>query len=233
MGVTPLRYLHKHCTGKNEIIFLDCNSLQSADDVITFKFVARTAATRNGLHATFSPKPIMGKDGSSFNIKISPVTRDGESCVDQFLAGIMAHIREMTVFCNPSESSYERLGSFKSMRYVAWTHKSRQQMVRKQTEADGTVWIELRSPDSTANPYLIYTLLLYAGLDGVKRGLQPAAPFDNGLQGMDENELKSLEQLPEHFDEAMQLAQESPFIRAHFPERLLEAYGKRNVDLDQ
>lgn len=233
MGITPLRSLHKHGPGQNEILFRDGNALQSADDVITFKFVVRTAATRNGLYATFSPKPIRDQVGSCFNIKLSPVTREGVSCADSFLAGVLEHIREMTALCNPSESSYERLGSFKSLRYVTWTHKSRQQLVRKNTEADGTEWIELRSPDSTANPYLVYALLLYAGLDGVKRGLQLAEPFDEGIQKLDKEILKGLKQLPEHFDEAIALAYDSPFIRAHIPERLLEAYRTRNAELER
>ena len=230
MGIVPLRSLHKHGPGQNEIQFQDNNALRSADDVTTLKFVVRTAAARSGLYATFSPKPIRDQNGSSFLIRLSPIGGTGDSCADAFLAGILEHIEEITAFCNPSVASYERLGGFKTLRYVTWTHNSRQQLMRKTIDADGTQWIELRSPDSTANPYLVYTLLLYAGLDGVKRGLSAPEAFDQGLLSLDREQLKALRQLPEHFEDAIALALDSPFIREHLPERLLCAYVERQTD---
>ena len=113
------------------------------------------------------------------------------------------------MFCNPSESSYERLRSFKSMRYVAWTHKAANRWFasrRKRMGQYGLSW----SPDFTANQRISFIPCSLCRAGWCKTRPTAGSAFDNGLQGMDENELKSLEQLPEHFDEAMQLAQESP-----------------------
>ena len=134
-------------------------------------------AVRNGLWATFSPKPLPEEAGNGFRIAMRP-TRGGEPCADAFLAGILEHFLEMQVFFDPREESYERLGTFGAPDCLSWADTGRASLLRR--KADGR--IELSAADGAANPYLCFALLLYAGADGVERGLS-LRPAGGGAPG--------------------------------------------------
>lgn len=101
------------------------------------------------------------------HINMSVTSDDGQDHQDAFMAGILAHIREITLFLNPHTDSYQRLGEMKAPRYISWSKENRSQLIRIPAMKNGRRRIELRSPDPCANPYLCYALLIHAGLDGI------------------------------------------------------------------
>lgn len=133
----------------------------------------------------------------------------------------------MTAFLNPCEASYKRLGSHKAPRYVSWSHKNRSQLVRIPAAIGEYHRAELRSPDPTANPYLAFTLMIYAGLYGITNQLTLCDPSDINLYKASADVLSSFEKLLESFREACEAASSSDFIRAHIPPEILAIYCKK------
>lgn len=220
---------HHECgPGQNEIDFKYSDALSSADKVTTFKVVVKTIAARNGLYASFSPKPLEDEDGNGLHINMSPhsidKTRDEQKLKDSFMAGIMAHVCEMTAFLNPTSESYKRLGSFKAPKYITWSQQNRSQLIRIPAGTGEYERIELRSPDPAANPYIAYALLIYAGLDGIESDMVPPKPMNADLFKVSEDVLKDLEHLPQSYEEAISIAEKSEFIRKWIPGRMFDTY---------
>ena len=152
----------------------------AADNAVTFHTVVRTVAAQNGLCASFSPKPLADWDGNGMHINVS-VKCDGLSQpLPSVITGILANICEMTLFLNPCEESYCRLGHDKAPRYVTWSAENRSQLIRIPAAVGEYRRAELRSADPTANPYLAYALLIYAGMYGIGRdpATSPASQFN-------------------------------------------------------
>ena len=152
-------------------------------------------------------------------------TLSGRDVQNMFMAGVMEHIREITMFLNPKKESYLRLGEKKAPKYITWSPENRSQLVRIPAAAPENRRIELRSPDPTANPYHAYALLIWAGLDGIRRSLMPAEPTNVNLFMAGDDITSSLERLPQSLDEAREFAKNSRIVRECLPERLLETLG--------
>ena len=211
MGVTPESSHHSGGPGQNIIDFQHSSAIQSADDVITYKSVVKTMASRNGLTASFAPNPIPGKDGNGFHITLTPRMQMGD-CSEYFLAGILEHAAEITAILNPTADSYKRLGAFGAPEFISWSEKSRWCFAYKK---EGSSTIEVRSPDSTANPYLAYAALIYAGLDGyLKKTKLPKPDLARETCG----------KLPKSAEEALQIFAKSSFVRNVFPEYFVKTY---------
>ena len=225
MGIQPESSHHESGPGQNEIDFRYSDPLTAADNAITFRAVVRTVAAQNGLCASFQPKPLSDWDGSGMHINIS--ARDGGTVnlLPAVIAGLLDKISEITLFLNPSEESYRRLGCDKAPRYITWSDENRSQLIRIPAAVGEQRRAELRSADSTANPYLAYALLIYAGLYGIshKLALPPASDFN--LYTAPAEILQTLQALPDSLGEAIALAETSPFVRAHLPESVLCAFG--------
>ena len=224
MGIRPESSHHEEGPGQNEIDFRFADALAAADHAQIFRRVVRTVAYRNGLAADFSPKPLEGLPGNGFHINMSLRPWQGEETFSHMIAGILRHAGAMTAFLNPSEDSYRRLGSHKAPRYVHWSRENRSQLVRIPAAEGEYRRAELRSPDPAANPYVAFTLLILAGLEGIGRKLPLCAPADLNLYTAHADVLSSLEKLPESLEEARRRAASSPFIREHVPAGILEAY---------
>ena len=134
------------------------------------------------------------------------------------MAGIMNRIREMTFFLNPSEDSYKRLGEKKAPKYITWSHENRSQLVRIPAAKGEYKRIELRSPDPTANPYIAFALLIYAGLEGIEKALGVPEAVNANLFTADESVTGKLERLPQSLEEAKEIVAKSEFIRTYLPE---------------
>ena len=225
MGIQPESSHHESGPGQNEIDFRYSDPLTAADNAITFRAVVRTVAAQNGLCASFQPKPLSDRDGSGMHLTIS--ARDGGTAdlLPSVIAGLLDKIAEITLFLNPSEESYRRLGCDKAPRYITWSDENRSQLIRIPAAVGEQRRAELRSADSTANPYLAYALLIYAGLYGIshKLALPPASDFN--LYTAPAQTLQTLQALPDSLGEAIALAETSPFVRAHLPESVLCAFG--------
>ena len=234
MGVKPLTSHHEQGPGQNEICFKFGDALSSADNLQTFKSVVKAIAARNGLFASFMPKPVLDAAGSGLHINLSLTqngfnvfknVQDGHSNVaESFIAGILARTPEITLFLNPLANSYERLGKFAAPKFVSWSHQNRSQLVRIPAAIAEDVRMELRSPDPALNPYLAWALIIAAGLEGIenKAVLPPAVNAD--LYIADENLIKTLTPLPDTLNKALALAEKSDFVKNTVGEALLSKY---------
>ena len=220
MGILPESSHHEEGPGQNEIDFRYSDAMTAADNALLFASTVRAVAVSNGLYADFSPKPIPGEAGNGLHINISLKTEEGSHLNQYFMAGILDHIREMTAFLNPTENSYRRLGEKKAPRFVTWSPGNRSQLIRIPAAQGEYKRMELRSPDPTVNPYLAYALVIFAGLDGVKRKRLPPEPLNVNLYTAGPEITDSLETLPGSLAEARKLARESEFIRSVLPEGL-------------
>ena len=229
MGIRPESSHHEEGPGQNEIDFRYSDALTAADDAMTFRTVARTVAHRNGLAADFGAKPLEGQPGNGFHINVSVKNKSGQENRDLFdyvIAGILEKSRDMTLFLNPTEASYRRLGQNKAPKYISWSHENRSQLVRIPAAGGEYRRAELRSPDPEANPYLAFALIIYAVLYGMEYGyakeLPPAADFN--LYKADAAVLKQYGRLPLSLGEAREAAWNSMFITKHIPEPVLDSY---------
>ena len=225
MGITPESSHHEEGPGQNEIDFRFADPLTAADNAVTFLSVVRTIAARNGLFADFSPKPLENRPGNSFHINMSIRGTNGEyNLLPYAISGILSRIGEMTAFFNPSENSYQRLGSFKAPKYVSWSPENRSQLIRVPA-ADGEYRrIELRSPDPGANPYIAYSLMIYAALEGIESRELPCEPSNVNLYAISTDEDKHRKKLPATLREARSLASASDFIKNILPKTIIDTY---------
>ena len=222
MDIIPESSHHEEGPGQNEIDFKYSDCLTTADNAVTFTSVVRSIANVNGLYADFSPKPLMNESGNGLHINMSVRSNDGNDYSKMYMAGIMEHIREMTAFLNPCEESYKRLGEKKAPKYITWSHQNRSQLIRIPAAEGEYKRIELRSPDPMTNPYIAFTLLIYAGLDGIERRLELPDAVDLNLYTADREITKHLEVLPSSLEEAAAIARKSDFINKYLPKGFLQ-----------
>ena len=227
MGVHPESSHHEEGPGQNEIDFRYSDALSAADNTMVFQRVARTVANLNGLAADFSAKPLENMPGNGFHINMSILPFEDEKDFRHMIAGILENVRAMTAFLNPTENSYRRLGQRKAPGYISWSAENRSQLIRIPAAAGEYRRAELRSPDPSANPYLAFSLMIYAGLDGIGKKLELPEPVNINLFRADAGILSELQELPVNFDEARNIAAESGFIRTHIPEKILDIYCSR------
>ena len=213
---------HEEGPGQNEIDFKYSDAITAADNAINFITVVKAAALSNGLFADFSPKPIKNCSGNGLHINMSIKSDDGEDYTDRFIAGIMAHIKEMTAFLNPCENSYKRLGEKKAPKYNTWSRENRSQLIRIPAATGEYKRIELRSPDPTVNPYLAFALLIYAGVDGILTKKKLRNSTDINLYTADKSVTKNLDVLPQTLKEAVEAAKNSEFISKVLPKELVK-----------
>ena len=173
---------HEQAPAQHEIDFAEGESLSTADAVMTFKFAVRSIAKRFGLYATFMPKPRTDQAGSGMHLKFT-MFKNGKNVFDcksgmsdeakYFIGGIMAHAQAMCAVTNPIVNSYKRiLSGFEAPGEVNWSNKGESGLV-KYTNNFGESKVELRFPDTAANPYLAIAVCIAAGLDGIKNKIEP------------------------------------------------------------
>ena len=228
MGIHPERSHHEEGPGQNEIDFRYSDALAAADNALTFQMVVKTIARRNGLYADFSPKPIKNAPGNGCHINISVQPSDKFVNLRHVIAGILDKVVDMTMFLNPTKESYVRFGENKAPKYISWSQENRSQLVRIPAAQGEYLRAELRSPDNLANPYIAFTLLIYAGLYGLERKLALPDPVNLNLFNADREVTDNLVHLPSSLEEAAEKALASGFIREHIPEAIIDIYG-RNI----
>ena len=224
MGICPESSHHEEGPGQNEIDFRYTEALTAADNVMTFQTVVKTVARRNGLFADFSPKPLPDEPGNGFHINMSVRPDDSSEKLTHMIAGVLDKTIPTTVFLDPVEDSYKRLGQRKAPRYVSWSAENRSQLVRIPAASKEFRRAELRSPDPTANPYIAFALLIWAGLDGIQKQTELPKPVDINLFKADAEAVSGLEKLPETLAEAKAIAKNDCFIKALIPAEILDIY---------
>ena len=227
MGICPESSHHESGPGQNEIDFRYSDPLTAADNAITFNAIVRTVAAQNGLWASFSPKPLPEWDGNGMHINIAAKGDEKMALLPCVIAGILEKINEMTLFLNPCEESYRRLGHDKAPRYVTWSAENRSQLIRIPAAVGEHQRAELRSADPTANPYIAYALLIYASLYGIQHNLTLPPATDVNLYNASSEALSSLKKLPVSLYEAAAVTMSGSFAQAYLPEAVIRAYSHR------
>lgn len=234
MGLSPETSHHEQGPGQNEIDFQFSDALTSADNLVTFKNVVKTIAARNGLFASFSPKPLPNESGNGLHINLS-LSRNGYNLfkndkdshskeAESFLAGVLSKTSEITAFLNPLPSSYDRLGAFEAPKYVSWSHGNRSQLVRIPHAIGDRVRMELRSPDPSLNPYIAFALVISAGLHGLENNLTLPESINENLYTAGKDVTDSLSVLPGTLGDALALTGDSELVKATLPAPLLAKF---------
>lgn len=224
MGIRAESSHHEEGPGQNEIDFRFSDALTAADNAISFLSVVRTVARRNGLIADFSAKPLDNAPGNGYHINMSVEPSTGIKNLERAIAGVLAKAEEIALFLNPTESSYKRLGQAKAPRYIAWSRENRTTLIRVPAAFGEYRRAELRSPDPGANPYLAFTLHIYAGLYGLENKLELSSPAEFNFYEADADVLKNYRRLPYDLTLARSIAHSSKFVRAHIPASIIAAY---------
>lgn len=234
MGLSLESSHHEQGPGQNEIDFKFSELLESADNVNTFKTAVKAIAARNGLFASFMPKPLADCSGNGMHINIS-LFKNGKNIFlqdfddnlkisESFIAGILEKSAEITAFLNPIPNSYERLGKFEAPQYISWSRQNRSQLIRIPAAKNERIRMELRSPDPSANPYLAFALIVNAGIYGIENNLKLPSPVDYDIFSADTNVISSLSKLPENLHQAIVYARESKFIPSVIGKEVCEKY---------
>jgi glutamine synthetase len=234
---------HEVATGQHEIDFRYGDALRTADHAVTFRVTMKILAQLNGLYATFLPKPIRGIAGSGMHVHQSlwykasgtnafadPGDPHGLSkTAKQFIAGQLAHARGMCAILAPLVNSYKRLVvGYEAPIYVSWARINRSALIRvPRAHQHESTRIELRCPDPSCNPYLAFAVMLAAGLDGIKRGLEVPDATDENLYLMEAQRRNAVERLPGSLEEALEELEKDEVIRdalgAHTFDRFMNA----------
>ena len=231
---------HEVAPAQHEIDFKYDEALKTADNIQTFKMTVKTIAKRHGLYATFMPKPKFGISGSGMHINMSLATEEGKNIfADEngkiglsddayhFIAGIMKHARGMSAITNPLVNSYKRLvPGYEAPVYIAWSAKNRSPLIRIPASRGNGTRVELRNPDPTANPYLVLSLCLAAGLDGIKNKVEVPESVDCNIYEMTPGERRAagIENMPADLKEAVDCLVADEFLRSVLGEHITTKY---------
>lgn len=249
MGYTIEASHHEVAAGQHEIDFKFDEVMTTADRVMTFKYVVKTYARKHGFHATFMPKPVYGINGSGMHTNMSLMTKDENGKVvnafydpespdglskiaHNFIAGVLAHVKGITAYANPTVNSYKRLvPGYEAPTYILWSASNRSVLVRIPASRGMGTRVELRSPDPACNPYLEMALCLAAGLDGIKKNMTPPEAADYNVFDLSDEELnaKGIECLPDSLEAAVKASEADPFIKETVGNHIFKAYteGKK------
>ncbi len=218
MGIRPQSSHHERGPGQNEIDFASSDVLTSADNLVTYKNVVENIASRNGVYASFDPKPIPDKPGNGLHIKFANYRGNvnlqeyDREFSESFMAGILNRMRDITVFLNCREDSYERFGLSEAPKYITWSAQNRSRLLRVPEVNGQRSYFVLRSPDSAINPYMAAAMIIQAGLAGVRAEEKLPPAQDRNTRLMTEAEKSHLTKLPVSLDEAIECAKQSDFI---------------------
>ncbi|MDD4840212.1 MAG: glutamine synthetase family protein [Clostridia bacterium] len=223
MSINPLSSHHEKGPGQNEIDFIDSDALTACDNFLIFKTVVKAIAARNGLFASFMPKPIDDKSGNSLAINFK-LKKEGKDIfgnfidaptllAEGFVAGILKRANALSIFLNPDANSYSRLGRCGAPSRANFSFTDRSSYIRLQTNIDGCSRLEMHSSDPAVNPYLAIALVLKAGLLGMKKG-EKLSNVEIG------------DALPNSIENAIEIAICDDFLRDTLGDKIFEQYIK-------
>ena len=237
MGMEVESSHHEAAPAQHEIDFRYGEIRKTADCITTFKMAVRIVAKRHGLHATFMPKPKTEANGSGMHIQFSLI-KNGENvfeCADRpgelsedayyFIGGLLAHSKEMALITNPLVNSYKRLvPGYDAPTELTWTENNQNSLVRIPVTRGEGIRVELRSPDASANPYVVLAVCLAAGLDGIKNKITPTKSSNLAAQD------QQAEHLPETLKEAIDYFESSSWVKEVLGEEFCRQYvaAKKN-----
>jgi len=222
---------HEVAPSQHEIDMRYTSALEMADQVMTAKFIIKEIARQNGIYATFMPKPLSGINGSGMHVHQSIFQNSKNLFYDKddvyhlskfakcYTAGILKHIKEITVILNQWVNSYKRLvPGYEAPVYICWGQKNRSALVRVpkyRIGKENSTRIELRSPDPSCNPYLAFSVMLAAGMKGIEENLELELPMEENIYEMTpfERRNQNINVLPGDLYEAIQEFQKSKLMK--------------------
>ena len=229
---------HEVAPSQHEIDLRYTEALQMADIVVTVKAIIKEVAKRNGIYATFMPKPVYGINGSGMHIHQSLFIGEQNAFFDPkdpfrisqtakyYIEGLLRHIKEITIILNQWVNSYKRLvPGYEAPVNICWGHRNRSSLIRVPMYKPGkekAVRIELRSPDPACNPYLAFACMLGAGLEGIKKQYPLREPIEKDVYLLSDEEKKALniEYLPGSLIEAIEIAEKSDLLKKTLGEKI-------------
>jgi glutamine synthetase len=242
LGIPVESSHHEVASSQHEIDLRHTDALTMADTVMTCRLVVKEIAMKHGAYATFMPKPISGIHGSGMHTQQSLFRGDTNAFYDQdneyhlsvtascFIAGLMRHAREITAVTNQWVNSYKRLiPRFEAPTYVSWAMVNRSDLIRVpafKAGREASRRIEYRSPDGACNPYLAFSVMLAAGLDGIENEYSLPSPVEASVTDMTDDERAELgiEALPGNLWESIRIAEQSELVRRALGEHVFRSF---------
>jgi glutamine synthetase len=248
MGIKVEYSHHEVAPSQHEIDLRYAEALDMADIVMTYRVVVKEIAKKHGVYATFMPKPLFGENGSGMHTHQSLFEGDKNAFFNpkdkyylsdvakSYIAGLLTHIKEITLVLNQWVNSYKRLvPGYEAPVYICWARRNRSALIRVPLYKPGkekATRIELRSPDPACNPYLAFACMLNVGLTGVEKKYKLPEPIEQDVYHLDPEERKALgiDNLPGSLIEAIEYAEKSEILREtlgdHIYTNLIESKKK-------
>ncbi len=252
MGIGVEYSHHETAPSQHEIDIRYTDALTMADSVMTYRLVVKEVALKYGVYATFMPKPVLGINGNGMHTHQSLFKGDRNTFFDPkapyhlskeakcFVAGLLKHAPEITAVTNQWVNSYKRLvPGYEAPVYLSWARRNRSDLIRIPEYRPGrekSTRIEFRSPDPACNPYLAFSVMLAAGLEGIEKGYEAPEPIEENVYEMSEEERKKrgIDTLPASLQEAILLTEKSELVRKALGDHVFNAFIKnKKIEWDQ
>jgi glutamine synthetase len=242
MGIGVEYSHHEVADSQHEIDMRYTDALTMADSVMTYRLVVKEVALKNGVYATFMPKPVFGINGSGMHVHQSLFRGDRNAFFDtrdsyhlssearSYIAGLLKHAPEITAVCNQWVNSYKRLvPGYEAPVYLSWARRNRSDLIRVPEYRPGrekATRIEFRSPDPACNPYLCFAVMLAAGLDGIKNNLQAPTPIEENVYEMSAEQRveRKIGTLPGSLAVAIKLTENSDLVREALGDHVFKSF---------
>ena len=252
MGIGVEYSHHEGAASQHEIDIRYTDAMTMADNVMTYRLVVKETALKYGYYATFMPKPVLGINGSGMHVHQSLFKGERNAFFDKddeyhlskiakgFVAGLLKHAPELTAVTNQWVNSYKRLvPGYEAPVYLSWARRNRSDLIRVPEYRPGrekATRIEFRSPDPACNPYLAFSVMLVAGLEGIEKGYEVPKPIEENVYEMTEKERqkRGIGTLPASLLEAILLTEKSELVRKALGEHVFNAFiQNKKIEWDQ
>ncbi|MCD6469141.1 MAG: glutamine synthetase [Thermoplasmata archaeon] len=242
MGIVAEYGHHEVAPSQHEIDLRYTDALEMADIVMLLRFIVKEFARREGIYATFMPKPLNGENGNGMHIHQS-LWKDDKNIffseddkyhlsdtAKSYIGGLMTHINEITSILNQWMNSFKRLvPGYEAPVYIVWGQRNRSALIRVPEYKPGkrnATRIELRNPDPGCNPYLAFAVMLAAGIKGIKESYEMSPPYESDMYHLTENERKkiNIKSLPRNLEEAVEITKNSRIVKETLGEHLFKKF---------
>jgi glutamine synthetase len=247
MGIGVEASHHEVAPSQHEIDLRYTDALTMADSTMTYRLIVKEVALMHGVHASFMPKPLADQNGSGMHVHQSLFRGERNAFFDansehylsaiakSYIAGLLRHAREITLVTNQWVNSYKRLvPGYEAPVYLSWALRNRSDLIRVPQYKPGKeedTRIEYRSPDPACNPYLVFAVMLAAGLEGIEKQYPCPEPVEENvfLMGAEERQKRNIAHLPGSLFEAIELAEQSELLRRCLGDHLFEILLKNKL----
>ncbi len=252
MGISVEYSHHEGAPSQHEIDMRYTDALTMADNVMTYRLVVKEVAIQHGVYATFMPKPVFGINGSGMHTHQSLFSGERNAFFDKndqyhlskmakcYIAGLLKHAPEITAVTNQWVNSYKRLvPGYEAPVYLSWARRNRSDLIRVPEYRPGkekATRIEYRSPDPACNPYLTFSVMLAAGLEGIEKEYEVPEPIEENVYVMSERQRqkRGISTLPANLLEAIQLTEKSELVRRALGDHVFTAFiENKKIEWDQ